>query len=68
MTPRYDPLLMRASLQLAKAEVAVANLRQHIEQSTDACTRSLQLLKRTVPVLRHAEEVRPGEAGQDKES
>ena len=61
MKPRHDPILVQATLQLARADAALVSIREHIDQSLNACTRSLWLLKRTVPVLRHAAQDRPGE-------
>jgi hypothetical protein len=66
MRPRPDPILIQASLRLAKADESLANTRLHMEQSVEACARSLRLLRRTVPVLRHADGYRQGKLCRER--
>jgi hypothetical protein len=53
MKPAYseDLVLVYAHIALARAAKAVATTREHVDQSCEACERSRQLLRATVPVL-----------------
>jgi hypothetical protein len=58
MRPKYlpDPILVTAQIAIARAANTIATTRQQVDQSCDACERSRQLLRATVPYLPYQDE------------
>jgi hypothetical protein len=60
--PMPDPVLVTAYMALADTVVAIAEAKQHVDDSRDAYVRSRRLLRATVPVLPYRPDDRVGVA------